>query len=52
MVAHQERVCPHCKQVINPGERVHYWEGVLWHTKPCPGENASPTSGTYSFGTP
>lgn len=28
--------CPHCKQSIEPGDNVHWYDGVLWHTKPCP----------------
>ncbi|MBB4755081.1 hypothetical protein BJ964_009242 [Actinoplanes lobatus] len=27
-------VCPHCKQEIQPGDNVHWWQDVLWHTKP------------------
>jgi len=29
-------VCPHCKQEIQPGDSVHWYDGTLWHTKPCP----------------
>jgi hypothetical protein len=38
-------VCPHCKQVINPGEQVHRWEGMLWHTMPCPRGESQPDLG-------
>jgi hypothetical protein len=35
--AEKPRVCPHCKQPIQPGENVHWFQDTLWHTKPCPG---------------
>lgn len=28
--------CPHCKQPIRPADSVHWYNGALWHTKPCP----------------
>lgn len=28
--------CPHCKQQIQEGDNVHWWDDTLWHTKPCP----------------
>ena len=30
--------CPHCRQPIQPGDNVHWWQDTLWHTKPCPSE--------------
>jgi hypothetical protein len=32
----EDVVCPHCKQAIKPGDNVHWYDSVLWHTKPCP----------------
>ncbi len=32
----EPRNCPHCGQTIQPGDTVHWWDEVLWHTKPCP----------------
>jgi transposase len=32
----EPRVCPRCHQVIKVGERVHTWDGMIWHTLPCP----------------
>lgn len=29
-------VCPHCKNEIQEGDTVHWYDGTLWHTKPCP----------------
>ncbi|MFD3926567.1 hypothetical protein [Streptomyces sp. NPDC058614] len=29
-------VCPHCKQPIEVGDDVHWYQDTLWHTKPCP----------------
>lgn len=29
-------VCPHCKSAIDEGDSVHLYDGVVWHTKPCP----------------
>lgn len=37
LVAAEPRVCLRCKQTIKPGDMVHWWDGVLWHTMPCPG---------------
>lgn len=29
-------VCPRCKREIQPGQTVHWYDAVLWHTSPCP----------------
>lgn len=28
--------CPHCKQPIREGDKVHWYQDSVWHTKPCP----------------
>lgn len=32
----EPKKCPHCGQEFQPGQRVHWWQDTLWHTKPCP----------------
>jgi hypothetical protein len=37
----EPRVCPHCKESIQPSDTVHWFRDVLWHTKPCPTEEST-----------
>jgi len=34
-------VCPHCKHETQPGDNVHLWHDMLWHTKPWPSSGTS-----------
>lgn len=38
----ETKVCPHCKQEIQTGESVHWWQGALWLHQTMPEPRMSP----------